>query len=274
MWRSPARFRTAGYTPFPNTPCHIPPPPFQAGFSSPDVEVSRKIQDSLSGAESLKELLVRLRPLTSPDFHAGLLEALAAAEAETGGSISLDGASAGYKKFADKVKKLAQEHKLPWQTLVSYKTKVASADEVRGWLGVKDGWWWERWLGFKDGWWSEGWLGFKDGWWWERWLGFKDGWWWERWLMAGGGRSGWGLRMAGGGRGGWGLRMGGGGRGGWGLRMAGGGSGGWGLRMAGSRRGGWGLRMASGERYGRVLRIAGGGRVGWGSRMAAAVRAE
>jgi len=102
----------------------------QAGFSSPDVEVSRKIQDSLSGAESLKELLVRLRPLTSPDFHAGLLEALAAAEAETGGSISLDGGSAGYKKFADKVKKLAQEHKLPWQTLVSYKTKIATADEA------------------------------------------------------------------------------------------------------------------------------------------------
>jgi hypothetical protein len=95
------------------------------------VEVSRKIQDSLAGAESLKELLVRLRPLTSPDFHAALMEALAAAEAETGGSVSLDGASAGYKKFAEKVKKLAQEHKLPWQTLVSYKTKMATADEVR-----------------------------------------------------------------------------------------------------------------------------------------------
>jgi hypothetical protein len=49
-----------------------------------------------------------------------------------GAPVTADGTSAGYKAFADKVKKVAQEHKLPWQVLVSYKTKLGTADEVGG----------------------------------------------------------------------------------------------------------------------------------------------
>ncbi len=44
------------------------------------------------------------QPLTTPELHAALSEALASVEAETNGSVSLDGSSAGYKKFAEKVK--------------------------------------------------------------------------------------------------------------------------------------------------------------------------
>jgi hypothetical protein len=54
--------------------------------------------------DTAKALLTELAPLVSPDFHAALNDALAATEAETGGAVTLDGASAGYKKFAERVK--------------------------------------------------------------------------------------------------------------------------------------------------------------------------
>lgn len=50
-----------------------------------------------------------LLPLqTLPEYHAALVEAVNAVEAETGAPVSVDGASPGYKKFADKVRALAQ----------------------------------------------------------------------------------------------------------------------------------------------------------------------
>jgi len=76
----------------------------QAGFASPAVELENKVASVSAGAESAKDLLNRLKPFTSPEYHAALSEALLAVEADTGASVTLDGASAGYKKFADKVK--------------------------------------------------------------------------------------------------------------------------------------------------------------------------
>jgi hypothetical protein len=76
----------------------------QAGFEDPVAEVSKHVAERAAQATSAKELLTALQPLTSHDFHAALSEALAAVEAETNASVSLDGSSAGYKKFADRVK--------------------------------------------------------------------------------------------------------------------------------------------------------------------------
>lgn len=52
----------------------------------------------------LQELLSKARPLMSAEFHSSLMEAVQEVENETGGSVTLDGVSAGYKKFAEKVK--------------------------------------------------------------------------------------------------------------------------------------------------------------------------
>ncbi|KAF6251705.1 mitochondrial F1F0 ATP synthase associated 31.2 kDa protein [Scenedesmus sp. NREL 46B-D3] len=101
----------------------------QAGFAAPAAELDAKLTEVTAGAETVKELLGQLRPYTSPDYHAALSEALAAVEAETGGAVMLDGGSAGYKKFADKVKAIAQAHKLPWQMLLPVKQKLPTADE-------------------------------------------------------------------------------------------------------------------------------------------------
>lgn len=76
----------------------------QAGFAAPAVELDNKLSEVTKGAETAKDLLGRLKPYTSADYHAALSEALTAVEAETGGAVVLDGASAGYKKFTDKVK--------------------------------------------------------------------------------------------------------------------------------------------------------------------------
>lgn len=76
----------------------------QAGFKSPAVELDSKLSEVTKGAETAKDLLARMKPYTSADYHTALTEALATVESETGGAVLLDGASAGYKKFADKVK--------------------------------------------------------------------------------------------------------------------------------------------------------------------------
>lgn len=76
----------------------------------------------------MKDLLAKIRPYTSPDFHAALSEALADVEADAG-AVPLDGSSPAYKKFASKVQAVAQAHKLPWQMLMSYNAKYASADD-------------------------------------------------------------------------------------------------------------------------------------------------
>lgn len=101
----------------------------QAGFKAPAVELDSKLSEVTKGAETAKELLARMKPYTSADYHTALTEALAAVEAETGGAVLLDGASAGYKKFADKVKAIAQSQKLPWQMLMAIKQKLPTADE-------------------------------------------------------------------------------------------------------------------------------------------------
>lgn len=67
------------------------------------VEVQKRVAEKAATSGSAKELLNSIKPYTSPEFHAALMEALASVEAD-GESVSLDGASAGYKKFAEKVK--------------------------------------------------------------------------------------------------------------------------------------------------------------------------
>lgn len=101
-----------------------------AGFAAPAAELDARLTEAAAGVDSAKELLLRMRPYTTPDFHAGLMDALAATEAETGAAVSLDGTSPGYRKFADKVKALAQTHKLPWQMLLPVKQKLSTADEA------------------------------------------------------------------------------------------------------------------------------------------------
>jgi hypothetical protein len=46
--------------------------------------------------------------LSPSEYHTALIEAANAVEAETGAPVGVDGSSAGYKKFADKVKAMAQ----------------------------------------------------------------------------------------------------------------------------------------------------------------------
>lgn len=76
----------------------------QAGFESPAVEVEKRVSEQAQTSETVKELLGRIQHLTSPDYFAALTEALVAAEAETNSTVTTDGSSAGYKKFAEKVK--------------------------------------------------------------------------------------------------------------------------------------------------------------------------
>ncbi|KAL6761500.1 mitochondrial F1F0 ATP synthase associated 31.2 kDa protein [Haematococcus lacustris] len=100
----------------------------KAGFEEPLSEVRQAVAAKAAVADSAKELVAGLQPLTSPEFHAGLVEALAAAEAETGTSISLDGASPGYKAFAGKVKALAESHQLPCKLLLDAQASGGSED--------------------------------------------------------------------------------------------------------------------------------------------------
>jgi hypothetical protein len=102
----------------------------QAGFATPAVELDYKVSAATSGAESLKDMLARLKPYTTPEYHTALIEAANAVEAETGAPVGVDGSSAGYKKFADKVKAMAQSQKLPWQMLVSVKQQMPGADDA------------------------------------------------------------------------------------------------------------------------------------------------
>lgn len=76
----------------------------QAGFESPAVEVEKRVTEQAQTCETVKELLGRIKHLTSPDYFVALSDALVAAEAETNSTVTTDGSSAGYKKFAEKVK--------------------------------------------------------------------------------------------------------------------------------------------------------------------------
>lgn len=66
-------------------------------------EVSKRVSEKAATSGTVKELLNSIKPLTSPDFHSALMEALASVEGD-GEAVTLDGSSAGYKKFAEKVK--------------------------------------------------------------------------------------------------------------------------------------------------------------------------
>lgn len=101
----------------------------EAGFGEPAAELQAKLSEAAAGVATVKELLAKIRPYASPEFHAALGDALAAVEAEAGGAaVPLDGASPAYKKFAARVQALAQQHKLPWQMLLSHRQKLAGAD--------------------------------------------------------------------------------------------------------------------------------------------------
>jgi hypothetical protein len=101
----------------------------QAGFGEPAAELQAKLAEAAAGLSTVKELLGRIRPYASPDFHAALAEALAEVEADAGASVPLDGASPLYKKFATRVQAAAQQHKLPWQMLLSHQQRLAGADD-------------------------------------------------------------------------------------------------------------------------------------------------
>lgn len=49
----------------------------QAGFEDPLIEVTKRLSEKAAGADTVKELLAQIRPLTSSDFHAALMDALA-----------------------------------------------------------------------------------------------------------------------------------------------------------------------------------------------------
>lgn len=103
----------------------------KAGFEDPTVELSKRLSEIAAVSDSAKEFLSKARPYVSPEYHGALMEALQGVENELGATVTLDAASPGYKKFADKIKSLAQGHKIPWQLLLSYQQKVAegSVDE-------------------------------------------------------------------------------------------------------------------------------------------------
>lgn len=100
----------------------------KAGFEDPATEVSKRIAEKAQTAESAKELLTRIKPYMSAEFHSALNEALLAVEAETNSTVTLDGASAGYKKFAEKVKAVATAHGIPWKLLVDAKNPSGSEE--------------------------------------------------------------------------------------------------------------------------------------------------
>eukprot|EP00798_Chlamydomonas_sp_ICE-L_P008074 gene8074-1316_t len=94
----------------------------KAGFECPATEVAKHITEKTLTAETAKEMLVRIKPFTSAEFNAALTDALLAVEAESGGSVMLDGSSDGYKKFAEKVKVIATAQGIPWKLLVAAKS--------------------------------------------------------------------------------------------------------------------------------------------------------
>lgn len=75
----------------------------QAGFEDPATEIEKRLAEKAQTAETVKDFLGRIQPLTSAEYHAALSDALAQVEAETNSSVTMDSASEGYKKFAAKV---------------------------------------------------------------------------------------------------------------------------------------------------------------------------
>eukprot|EP00195_Chlamydomonas_chlamydogama_P014679 CAMPEP_0202900146 /NCGR_PEP_ID=MMETSP1392-20130828/10115_1 /ASSEMBLY_ACC=CAM_ASM_000868 /TAXON_ID=225041 /ORGANISM="Chlamydomonas chlamydogama, Strain SAG 11-48b" /LENGTH=336 /DNA_ID=CAMNT_0049586479 /DNA_START=112 /DNA_END=1122 /DNA_ORIENTATION=+ len=103
----------------------------KAGFEDPAAEVEKRLTEKAQTAETAKEFLARVKPYTSAEYHAALWEALLAVEAETNSTVTLDGSSAGYKKFAEKVKAVATANNIPWKLLVDAK-RPAGDEEAQG----------------------------------------------------------------------------------------------------------------------------------------------
>jgi hypothetical protein len=99
----------------------------QAGFEELDAELSHKLKEAAGTTTSVRAFLQKAWPYASPEFHAALVDALTAVEANTEAPITFE--SPEYAKFTERVKALAQQHKLPWQMLLSYKTRLAGANE-------------------------------------------------------------------------------------------------------------------------------------------------
>eukprot|EP00199_Chlamydomonas_sp_CCMP681_P002760 CAMPEP_0119105660 /NCGR_PEP_ID=MMETSP1180-20130426/3565_1 /TAXON_ID=3052 ORGANISM="Chlamydomonas cf sp, Strain CCMP681" /NCGR_SAMPLE_ID=MMETSP1180 /ASSEMBLY_ACC=CAM_ASM_000741 /LENGTH=322 /DNA_ID=CAMNT_0007090781 /DNA_START=27 /DNA_END=995 /DNA_ORIENTATION=+ len=107
----------------------------KAGFEDPLSEVTKRVSERAAGVDTVKELLVQIKPLTSPDFHTALVDALAQVEAKINSTVTLDGASAGYKAFAEQVKVVAAQHKLPVALLLeAKKPKSTVGAEYAAWL--------------------------------------------------------------------------------------------------------------------------------------------
>lgn len=100
----------------------------KAGFEDPMAEVEKRLAEKAASAESVKELLGAIKPYATPEYHAALSEALAAVEAEVNGSVPLDGSSPAYKKFAERVKAVAEANKLPAKLLVDAKRPPADEE--------------------------------------------------------------------------------------------------------------------------------------------------
>ena len=98
----------------------------QAGFESPSQEVTKGISEQAQSAETVKELLGRIRKFMSPDFHSALSEALTQVEAEINGTVVCDGSTPGYKKFAEKVKVRARPAVGQWVILYCYHPLIIS----------------------------------------------------------------------------------------------------------------------------------------------------
>lgn len=99
----------------------------KAGFEDTASELRKKLADNAVLADSVKEFLNKAKAYMSPDFHTALVEALNEIEAKTG-TVTFKASSPGYKAFSDKLKALAQAHKIPWQLLVA--SQAGAADEV------------------------------------------------------------------------------------------------------------------------------------------------
>eukprot|EP00955_Chlamydomonas_euryale_P081525 363592-Chlamydomonas_euryale.AAC.9 len=116
-------------SPLPRSPHATRHPHPQAGFESALTEVSKRVSERASTATTAKEFLDRVAPLSSPGFHAALLDALAATEAASGGVVTMDPASEGYKAFAKKVEAAAAKAGLDVKGMMAGADSAAAAAE-------------------------------------------------------------------------------------------------------------------------------------------------
>ncbi|KAG1665964.1 hypothetical protein FOA52_003188 [Chlamydomonas sp. UWO 241] len=105
----------------------------KAGFECAAAEVTKRLAEKALTAETVKAFLDRIQPLCSESYHASLTEALAAAEAETNSSVSMDATSAGYKAFAKKVEAAASKAGIPVKAIMGAKRDDAGQTAYAAW---------------------------------------------------------------------------------------------------------------------------------------------